>query len=226
MIFGTPPIVTNGLVLHLDAANRISYPGSGTTWTDLSGNGYTGTLTNGPTFSSTNQGIISFDGTNDGVDCGNNFNLQYFTAITWARFVSSANANFLFSNGSFNTPTIEGWGLTVDSSTTIRFDHTAVASVITHTSSNLYDGKWRQLGIFRNNSNIAGLIIDGMVVAQTTYSTSFTNSNLWLGLRTGGTQFNPFFKGDMAQMMVYNRGLNQQEILQNYNALKSRFGLT
>ena len=60
-----PDIVENGLVLCLDAANKLSYPGSGTTWRDLSGNSNTGTLTNGPTFSAANQGSIVFDGVND-----------------------------------------------------------------------------------------------------------------------------------------------------------------
>ena len=62
----------NGLVLALDAANTKSYPGSGTTWTDLSGRGNTGTLTNGPTYSSANGGSIVFDGTNDYVVVNNN----------------------------------------------------------------------------------------------------------------------------------------------------------
>ena len=60
-----PKIVTNGLVLCLDAANAKSYPGSGTAWTDLSGLGNTGTLTNGPTYSSANNGSIVLDGIND-----------------------------------------------------------------------------------------------------------------------------------------------------------------
>jgi hypothetical protein len=59
---GGPGIVTDGLVLSLDAANKKSYPGSGTAWTDLSGAGKSGTLTNGPVFSSDNVGIIDFDG--------------------------------------------------------------------------------------------------------------------------------------------------------------------
>ena len=61
----SPSLVMNGLVLALDAANPKSYPGSGTTWTDLSGRGNTGTLTNGPTYSSANGGSLVFDGTND-----------------------------------------------------------------------------------------------------------------------------------------------------------------
>ena len=58
-------IVTDGLALCLDAANSKSYPGSGSTWTDLSGNGNNATLTNGPTYSSANGGSIVFDGVND-----------------------------------------------------------------------------------------------------------------------------------------------------------------
>jgi hypothetical protein len=60
-----PKIVSSGLVLCLDAANKLSYPGTGTTWTDLSGTGKNLTLTNGPTFNAGNMGSIVFDGTND-----------------------------------------------------------------------------------------------------------------------------------------------------------------
>ena len=65
-----PDINENGLVLFLDAANRLSYPGSGTAWSDLSGNSNTGTLTNGPTFSAGNMGSILFDGTDDYASTG------------------------------------------------------------------------------------------------------------------------------------------------------------
>ncbi len=64
-VISGPNIVTNGLVLHLDAANTKSYSGSGTTWTDLSGNGNNGTLTNGPTFDSANYGSVVHDGVDD-----------------------------------------------------------------------------------------------------------------------------------------------------------------
>jgi hypothetical protein len=69
------PIISNGLILYLDAGNAASYPGSGTTWTDVSGNINTGTLTNGPTYSSANGGSIVFDGSNDYV-LANNTNLN------------------------------------------------------------------------------------------------------------------------------------------------------
>ena len=64
----SPRIVTDGLVLCLDAANAQSYPGTGTTWTDRSTSGNNETLTNGPTFDSANRGAIVFDGSNDRVD--------------------------------------------------------------------------------------------------------------------------------------------------------------
>lgn len=62
-----PPIVTNGLVLHLDAGDTASYPVTGTTWTDLSGNGNNGTLVNGVGYNSANGGSLVFDGVNDRV---------------------------------------------------------------------------------------------------------------------------------------------------------------
>ena len=68
-------IITDGLVLYVDAGNTDSYPGSGTTWTDISTNSNNGTLTNGPTFDSGDGGSIVFDGTDDYVDFGNILNI-------------------------------------------------------------------------------------------------------------------------------------------------------
>lgn len=88
-----PPIVTNGLVLYLDAANRQSYPGSGTTWNDLSGKGNNGTLINGPTFSNDNGGSIVFDGVDDygslGNSLGNGF--SQITVNAWVNTTSLGN---------------------------------------------------------------------------------------------------------------------------------------
>ena len=67
----SPRIVTDGLVLCLDASDPQSYSGSGNTWSDRSGNGSNGTLTNGPTFDSDNKGSLVFDGVNDYINFGN-----------------------------------------------------------------------------------------------------------------------------------------------------------
>ena len=88
---GPGNIVTNGLVLNLDATNPRSYPQpyNGTTWINLAGTN-NGTLTNGPTYNSANGGSIIFDGTNDYVDCGNPISLQINTGTicVWVKTAS------------------------------------------------------------------------------------------------------------------------------------------
>ena len=99
-IAGGPDIVENGLVLHLDAADSNSYTGSGTLWTDLSGNGNNGTLTNGPTYSSNNKGCFILDGTDDRVDCGTNFS-TYLTgtnSFTIECFIYPQNTQALYAD--------------------------------------------------------------------------------------------------------------------------------
>jgi hypothetical protein len=81
----SPRIVTDGLVLCLDAANPKSYPGSGITWGDVSGQNHTGTLTFGPSYSVSNGGTISFDGSNDYVSTTFNTALADFTICCWFR---------------------------------------------------------------------------------------------------------------------------------------------
>ena len=88
----TKGVVQSGLVLNLDAGASTSYPGSGTTWTDLSGNGNNGSLVNGPTFNSSNGGSISFDGSNDEVICTNNASVQ-ITVGTISAWFNANNGN-------------------------------------------------------------------------------------------------------------------------------------
>ena len=103
-----PRIVTDGLVLALDAGNPKSYPGSGTTWTDLSGNGNNGTLTNGPTYSSANGGSIVFDGVDDYAeitDSSNNFDLGGIDATLefWIYIPSTSGADVIIGKGGNTT---------------------------------------------------------------------------------------------------------------------------
>jgi hypothetical protein len=221
----SPRIVTSGLVLALDAADQNSYPGSGTTWADMSGNGYTGSLINGPTYSTGSGGTIVFDGVNDqAITNYNASGLQTFTAIAWIKTTNTTGYNFVFSAGSFNSPTIAGFGLVING-TTFYFDHCSVTNVTSYSVPTIYDGVWRQVGIYRDASNNAGIIINGSLVASVSYATSFTNSNFAIGSRPGGVTYNPFFGGSISNSQLYNRALSSSEIQQNYNALKSRFGL-
>ena len=88
----SPSLVMNGLTLCLDAGNTKSYPGSGTTWTDLSGKGNTGTLVNTPTYSGVNGGTLSFNGSSQYVNCGNATNLQ-ITVGTISAWFNANNGN-------------------------------------------------------------------------------------------------------------------------------------
>ena len=98
-------IVTNGLVMSLDAGFRPSYPTTSTTWYNVSSNTNNGTLVNGPTFNSTNGGSISYDGSNDYVVLPNNTNLdsQEITMESWSSVNSVFQNGFLFEKGSVNT---------------------------------------------------------------------------------------------------------------------------
>ena len=112
---GAPPIVTDGLVFAVDAANYESYPGSGTTWTDLAGSSNT-SLDNGPTFDSGNGGSIVFDGTDDKATSTLTSNTIFnstFTVSTWFKQTDTDNTSFprLFDKADNGTSTNNGFSV-------------------------------------------------------------------------------------------------------------------
>ena len=98
---GPRTIIPDGLILHLDAANTKSYPGSGTVWKDLSGNGRDGTLIDGVGYSTDNGGTLVFDGTDDYVDCGNDNILSppYLTASVMCKQTSFSTRGHAMGRG-------------------------------------------------------------------------------------------------------------------------------
>jgi hypothetical protein len=251
MAFGNgPSIVTNGLVLALDAADRNSYPGSGTTWRDLSTSGLSGTLTNGPTFSSANGGSIVFDGTNDyvnispsGYNLGVNFSLQVWTRITRfgggpfngsenrASLISNsypylANQGFLFmatsqaeSPSFIPTPGKETFFLSIGND---QFGASAVTGSLTP-----YVNNWVQLSATVNSTNLIRLYINAVEPSYSNQqngpsSLSYTAGPFSIGVRNNNLEF---LQGSISSVQIYNRALSATEILQNYNATKTRFGL-
>jgi formylglycine-generating enzyme required for sulfatase activity len=206
-------IVTDGLVLWLDAGTKPSYPGSGTTWTDLSGNNNNGTLVNGPIYSSTNGGIINFDGSNY-VSVPINLSTSNHTIIAIARWtggnnkrvISSNSGNWLLGwwNGQTNKYFAEGW-------VSASGGGTAETSWICYAGTGNYWGdSWE---LYRNGVSIVG---PNDVGAQ--------GPN---GIRLGGSGLYPGESSacEVGLVLAYNRVLSAAEILQNFNALKSRFGL-
>jgi hypothetical protein len=228
MFYGTPPIVTNGLVLNLDCGNRLSYPTSGTTWTDLSGFANNGTLTNGPTYNPNNLGSIVFDGTDDYVNCGSNSSLSVSSSITLSLWINSLT---LFSSQNFPPFIIKGvnvsymlFGNSLTNKIRIRIgDNNAdnvvdsISTISVNTWYNIvgtYDGNDMKIyinGILDNQKNRVGSIPTG-------------SDNVYVGFNPVGEALR--YNGRIATTQIYNRALSQAEVLQNYNAYKSRFGLT
>jgi hypothetical protein len=228
-----PDIVENGLVLCLDAANKLSYPGSGTTWTDLSGNNSNGTLTNGPTFSAGNLGSISFDGTNDYVGFTYNSIFNPSTSVTlstWVRLTVSdttirnpielaAGADELYYIlwRADLSPKRWGWGIRQSND---------VYRETTSTATNFSTNVWYNIAMVANAT--AGQvyfyyngILDGGIAYNGTLK---QNASALLSIGADAINSRRYWLGNIANTFIYNRALSTSELLQNYNATKSRFG--
>jgi len=234
-------IVTDGLVLCLDAANKKSYSGTGTTWTDRSGNGNNGTLNNNPTFNSANGGSIDFDGTDDVVG-PNTFDYDdsvgTFTVCAWLNpdtFTSSNayaaiinrtdNSNHIFSvyietsSGSGTTGEMSSWFF--DTGGAIRQHKSSGNCVLNLNEWNFC--VWRfsdAVGYTYDLFNSDGSVNNTSSATQSIRKDS--TSQFTIGRWRGGSYY---FDGNISGINFYDRKLTDAEVLQNYNATKSRFGL-
>jgi len=222
----SPHIVTDGLVLCLDAANRRSYPGAGTTWADLSGNGNNGTLTNGPTFSGANSGGIVFDGANDYVATNLIYNLSSvsteFSCGCWFKCSSQSSNTLLVSNyNSAPTP----FNLYVNANGTVGgFTRNSSSVSISVLSTNTYDdNKYHNLFYQKDSNNNYSTYVDGILQnsVNANLGTITPNTTIWIGTLRLYNQ--GYFNGIISQASIYNRALTPQEIKQNYNATRWRF---
>jgi hypothetical protein len=235
-------VVTSGLVLSLDAANPKSYPGSGTTWSDLSGNGNTGTLTNGPTFNSANGGNILFDGTNDYVTCGTNSStlVSSMTISSTFSFTSYTNATHLivsrlggasasyrhnyffgimeskFYFGFKQSGTSAYPFVWINTSPIINTIYSFTATYSTSTSVAMYLNG--QVKSFSGPNTATNPLITNQIVDLEPTTTCSIGS--------GAPAQDTFYSNARVYTaQIYNRVLSASEVQQNYNALKSRFGL-
>ncbi len=212
-----PSIVADGLVLCLDAANARSYPGAGTTWTDLAGDN-NGTLTNGPTFDAGNGGSIVFDGSNDEVICGNDTSIQITEGTISAWFAANAgNSNY---NGIIAKQ--EAWGLFVydDELVTYSWGNSARRE----TGIDVGNGAWNNAVMTFTEttgspSNNAKIYLNGDLVLTTTVK----HSNNTVTLQLGEANANQHLDGKISQASVYNRVLTPDEVRQNYEATVGRY---
>ena len=218
----TPGIVTDNLQLYLDAADPASYPGSGTTWTDLSPNAYSTTLVGSPTFNST---YFNF-GNNQYVDTNQALSAESFSVGAWIRSSATGIRMFL----SKETPvTGNPWNyrMWLNSGTLIGdMSQVTTQSSLQH-AGGYNNGQWYLAMFTRDDSNWY-LYVNGSQVATKAdpYTGSVTNpQELWIGRSayTGGGGYQ--FLGDIGQVFIYNAVLTPAEISQNYNATKATYGL-
>jgi len=234
-----PKIVTNGLVLCLDAGNPLSYSGSGTVWNDLSGNGYNGTLTNGPTFSSDNKGSIVFDGTNDHIVCANNTTLDNISSLTdftveglvkWNVVPTGGNGQFIMANVNPTNPLTGGLQLGYNPSVGFSFAtyRSAAFDSVTFLTTPITNVWYHVLGLKLSTGYY--LYINGNLVASTLTANNggVAPTVLLLGLRQRDITYpstTTYLNGNIANIKIYNRGLSELEIKQNFNATKGRYAL-
>ena len=229
-------IITDGLILCLDAGNSKSYPGSGTAWTDLSGNGNTGTLVNTPTYNT--SGYFNFDYTqSENVTFSNTSSLQFlnrlpYTLEAWVYPTRNPGVNNwtgifdresnpgsgrdgynLYFLGSATTDTFfttERFVAGTNSSTSVTLNQSVSVNAWQHIVAT-YDGT--TLTLYRNGSSVGTPV-------TTTENITNTSKSLTLGVRGG-----QYFGGNISNSKIYNRALTAAEIQQNFNATRSRFGV-
>jgi len=230
-----PKIVTNGLVLALDAADKNSYRGSGTTWTDLSGNNYNGTLTNGPTFNGGNMGSIVFDGTDDYslTTFSNSSNLindpttngGIISFSVWVNVTSNTIGGYIIASGAQTTST-GMWLATQNGSPQVGIRTNTKYWYRDIIAADFPLNTWINWAITCDNTTMY-VYKNGTSYTNTT-STAISVSSQFSTLSIGvpNNVLNNYLGNfKIANLMFYNRALTATEILQNYNATKTRFGL-
>ena len=234
-----PNMVTDGLVLYIDAANTKSYVSGSTTWVDIAA-GNNGTLINGPTYSSTNGGNIIFDGVDDycNVPVGLltssiNLTVEFIAKFTDNPFTMTGGMSTYkscypyFYGGSLGfegfvsgysrpTDTGTGYGLFsvgMSNYSTQKFISCNVNINVPYIMTAVY------------SPTTMSLYVNGILTSSiaTGFNPNFDTFGLRLG--SGNRSFNGFFNGTIYNYKQYNRALSAAEVTQNYNALKGRYGL-
>jgi hypothetical protein len=222
-----PAVITNGLVLNLDAGFTPSYPTTGTTWYDVSSSSNNGALTNGPTFNSANNGSIVFDGVDDYITASQifsgNMDSTDLTYNVWCYPTgSSSGFGALVNQGQYNYE--PAWMNNGSSFYLWYWDSTIIEA------NGLSQNKWYYVNVIKNGTtHTMTIYYDNTVFSQTVTSSKSGinwgdrggNVNIYIGQNGVGEDYN----GRIANVRVYNRALSAAEVLQNYNVTKGRFGL-
>lgn len=232
-----PRIVTDGLVFAVDAGNTKSYPGSGTTWTDLSGNGRNGTLTNGPTYSSANGGSIVFDGVDDYVN-GTITGSIFTGSFTQTAWIYKLNANQIWQGVFTNSsPATNNTYLMTFGNGSIAAPYNSVGTNQVGVSESgifldigTHTNRWLYIAITKTGSTLNIYCYKDGSLLQTSGTITWnggnfaTTNNYEIGRHWAGGAVVPL-QGNISQVSLYNKALTASEIQQNFNAIRSRYGI-
>ena len=232
-----PRIVTDGLVLALDAADRNSYPGSGTTWTDLSGFGRNGTLTNMEIPGDYSNTHFNFDAIDEWVDCSLSSGLTgtgSWTMEAWFK-VNGAPSNTSYMNvivdtdatgASANMIAVDYGGTSLGGSQNQLVYASRPSTGGSYTNllgPVLTQGVWYYASAVRNGTTDTKLYTNGTL--SSTYSGNIptaTQPLVRIARWTDGTVYSNI---SVSSVKIYNKALSAQEVSQNFNALRGRFGI-
>lgn len=234
-------IVSDNLVLYLDAANTKSYISGSTSWNDISKNVYTGSLINGPTFSSANEGSIVFDGINDYVllpqstpnQTIGNYSFSLWLSFTTTR-TSASTSNFMIMEAqNLLLGGVDNYLYTLSNSIVpggngrMGFQtFNPLSTVYTTTNTWIRDQWYNIVCTYDISTSTQSIYVNGILEGTTTIASCYFNTNTFFGLGGYSDTVNPrqwFFNGKISNFTVYSKTLSATEILQNYNFLKNRF---
>ena len=214
-------IVTNGLILNIDPSKSTSYSGVGNTIFDLSGFGNTGTLTNGPAFSALNGGNLIFDGSNDFLGASSSSSLDISTnlsAVVWMKLIATDGANhIIFSKTNSTNPFLSNYEAYLNNDVIYWWD----SPTGRNTTVTLSVGSWTQVVFVRSSTSLLIYKNASLSNTITVNQVGPVVGDFFIGKDPNGQ----FLNFNLAQFLFYNRALSQQEISQNFNATRSRFGI-
>ena len=231
-----PSIITNGLILNLDATDPASYPGTGTTWSDLSGGGHNVTLINGPSYNSANGGYLQFDGINDrGQGFGINPKWNH-TISMWFKTTVNNNGWLLEFPHNIGGAALTDFYLTNASGRMTSYCYNGGGNVTLNYDQNYKSGSWINVTKTMSGVNVANngryadsgtakMYINGNLVdtKAITYGTLpvLTSGEFNIGA-FGAIGY--YTKADISQVLAYNRTLSDTEVFDNYTVFKNKNG--
>ena len=217
------PIVTVGLKVYLDALNSSSYPGSGTTWYDLSGNGNDVSMQNSGSISWTGGATGYFStGSNGWFSRSNASNVptgnSLYTLSAWVQLGSTWSGNGMVSIGSFG---VGNQSNALRAGTTNQILNYWWGNDLSVTSSVSPTNSWFNV-VAKFDGTTRSIWVNGSSVgSDTPVGHNVTSSDI----QVAKTYSAEYLQGNIAQVLIYDAALSGAEILANYNSTKSRFGL-